>query len=75
MDIDKLFKVGMLILGIVFLLLFYKYSDKNRYQRIEQGGAVAVLDTRKGTLHAYVNGKGWVVVDPVNKVRTFEAEK
>ena len=46
---DKIFKIGLLILGLIFLLLFYKHSQNNRYQLYES----LIIDTRTGKVYSF----------------------
>jgi hypothetical protein len=50
--VDKSFKIGLLVLGCIFLFL---YSIHGRYEYRFKGGAFAVFDTSKGIM--YVVGK------------------
>lgn len=68
---DTLFKIGILLLGVVLLFEFHSFNQKGRYQYLSEGG-VGVLDTATGIvyvrrLHA-TDGLPGSVVFPENKV-------
>lgn len=68
---DRLFKVGLLILGLAFLLLYYNNSQNQRY--VQAGGPddIVVLDTRTGKLFAIAN-EHWIAVDMIGQRRTVK---
>jgi hypothetical protein len=46
------FKVGLLVLGVVFLALYFFYSNSDgRYQIGYSLGATVVIDTRTGVIY------------------------
>ncbi len=60
---DKGFKIGILVLGVVFLVLFYFHG---RYQIDNIGGHSAVVDTRTGVYYSSAPVAGYIyIVDPV----------
>ena len=66
---DKIFKIGLLILGVAFLLLYFFGSQNNRYILKEGKTSITVFDTRKGIIYATssaVQGK-WVLINPIAK--------
>ena len=68
---DKIFKIGLLILGTSFLLLYYFTSQNNRYVLRTEGNSITVFDTRKGII--YVTGpeaKGKTVIINLIEART-----
>ncbi len=69
--IDKVFKIGILIAIIVFLLLFYNASLANRYQVItEYEGNIGIFDTRQGVVYMLDLDKDeWSVIKPFSPNR------
>ncbi|HZX12932.1 MAG TPA: hypothetical protein VFF49_00860 [Thermodesulfobacteriota bacterium] len=62
---DRLFKIGLLILGAVFLLLYSINSQKGRYQIGAQQRDIIILDTSQGIFYGFNDEtKGWMVIDP-----------
>ena len=62
---DRLFKIGLLILGVVFLLLYSINSQKGRYQIGAQQSMVIILDTSQGIFYGFNDEtKEWMVIDP-----------
>ena len=43
--IDKIFKIGILVLGIIFLLLYSQHSQNGRFLEV---GSFSVFDTETG---------------------------
>jgi hypothetical protein len=75
-DFDKLFKTGILVLGIILLCVFHSLSTNGRYQVVPWSSTMAVLDTRTGelfvgtphyqwTADVPVYGLNWLRVNPV----------
>lgn len=66
--IDTVFKIGLLLIGIVFLIVFHQFAQNNRYR---MDNNLNVYDTRTGKLYLLGNGE-WIMTDPirgnVNKV-------
>jgi hypothetical protein len=66
--IDKIFKTGLLVLGICFLILYYISSQNNRYVWKEGEASISVFDTRTGIIYATSSesiGKDkWLVINP-----------
>ncbi len=60
--IDKIFKIGLLILGAVFLFLYYQNIEKGRYYMNPTG--FVVLDTQTGTVYKKSGGI-WSEKNPV----------
>ncbi len=70
---DKIFKVGLIILALIFLLLYYQNSQVGRFQYIkpdDDNTIFAIVDTKTGV--TYLLGSSddekqpkWMVVDPV----------
>lgn len=63
MGFDRFFKVGLLILGTAFLVLYFLNSRANRYQYFEHG--FRILDTRNRVIYKSNHLTSWVRVDPV----------
>jgi len=61
---EGLFRVGILVLGLVFAALFYVGSQNLRYAYHKEGNEHVVLDTRTGKLYA-ISPSGMVVADPL----------
>jgi hypothetical protein len=77
--IDKIFKIGLLVMGITFLVLFFQYASNGRYQQYEnrdEDVGPSAFDTRTGTylMHPVdsVTSEGErVELDSVNKTVAF----
>lgn len=65
---DKIFKIGILILGTIFVLLYYSDSKKGRYEMNEIGTLPAVFDTQTGTVYVAVIDE-WKKIIPQKSVR------
>jgi len=73
---EKIFKIGLIVLGSIFLMMYYLQSLNGRYQHISEKDIgfndikYAVLDTREGTTYMLVSGKEkeseieWIAVHP-----------
>jgi hypothetical protein len=49
--IDKIFKIGLLVIAIAFLVLFFQYASNGRYQQYEnrdEDVGPSAFDTRTG---------------------------
>jgi|WetSurMetagenome_2_1015567.scaffolds.fasta_scaffold166503_2 hypothetical protein len=77
--IDNVFKIGLLVIGIAFLVLFFQYASNGRYQQYEnrdEDVGPSAFDTRTGKylLHpvdsATSEGER-VELDSVNKTVAF----
>jgi hypothetical protein len=55
MKIDNWFKPAILVLGIIFLLILYQYSENGRYTYHKEtnntSNDTCVVDTRTGTIY------------------------
>ena len=74
MNFDRFFKIGILILGVFFLMLYYQGSRNGRYviRKSNLSEGETILDTRSGTLYilTFVKDKPCIaVIDP--KKETF----
>jgi hypothetical protein len=56
---DKIFKIGLLVLGVAFLVLFYFHAQNGRYQVSSSVGSKTILDTRKGIYYEYVDSTNY----------------
>lgn len=56
MNMDKVFKIGVLILGVAFLVLYFFSSQNGRYSFYKPGDTYIVLDTRHGSFY-YLQAK------------------
>lgn len=66
---DKIFKIGLLILGTSFLLLYYFNSQNNRYTLKDTETTLTVFDTRKGIIYITDSDNNWLIINPI-KART-----
>jgi hypothetical protein len=64
--IDKIFKIGLLIVLILFLVVFYSASQKDRYQIVtEYEGSIGIFDTRAGIVYMLdVENDQWSEINP-----------
>jgi hypothetical protein len=65
--IDRIFKIGVLLAIIVFLVLFYAASQTERYQVITQyEGSIGIFDTREGVVYMLdIEKDEWSVIKPL----------
>jgi len=52
---DKLFKIGILVIGIAFVTILFFYSQNGRYHLYSDESHYKILDTRTGNIFL-VNG-------------------
>ena len=59
--IDRVFKLGVLIIGVLLLIIFYQLTQNDRYQMKDK----IIIDTRTGIIYeANENDRQWVEADP-----------
>ena len=63
--IDNIFKIGVLVIGVIFLILFYQYNQKNRYQLHNVDPDMKIFDTNSGLIYMYPGNNTWAVVNPI----------
>jgi len=76
---DNIFKFGLLVIGIAFLVLFFQYANNGRYQQYEnrdEDVGPSAFDTRTGTYLMHPTGSATsegerVERDSVNKTVAF----
>lgn len=56
-NIDAIFKIGILCLGLFFLIIANKFVKQNKYYFTEEGLAFDRID---GTMYSYVGEVGWI---------------
>ncbi len=50
--IDSIFKIGVLVIGIALVVVYFMSSQNSRYQSIKEGmNGIHILDTKNGLLH------------------------
>lgn len=58
---DRVFKLGILIIGILFLILFYHFIQNNRFQMKES----TIIDTSTGIIYDFDRKENlWRKLDP-----------
>lgn len=59
MKIDYWFKPIIIILAIIFLIIFYQYSQNGRYTYHKYGkhSYIYLIDSQKGIIYAYEGGQ------------------
>jgi len=57
---DKAFKSGVLIMGVLFLILFYQFTQNNRFQM----NGSSIFDTRTGIIYEPRDNTRWIKADP-----------
>ena len=62
---DNIFKTCIIVIGIIFLTIFYFHSQNGRFHKIDDG----VIDTRTGIIYSY--DKGFLSVN----IKTGKIEK
>jgi len=69
--VDKIFKIGLLVVLTFFLLLFYSSLQKDRYQVVtEYEGNIGIFDTRQGVVYMLdVESDQWTVIKPFSPTR------
>ena len=70
--IDKIFKIGLIILGVIFLIIYFHSSQKSqngRYFYSTDGRSRTVFDTREGVVYVYPVGDSNMVlsINPLTK--------
>ncbi len=68
--IDKIFKIGILVLGALLLILYTHNSQNGRYRVFNENG---ILDTKAGTIYTVISGgevKSFNLVQ--NKIETIK---
>jgi uncharacterized membrane protein len=69
--LEQIFRIGMLIIALIFLLLYFQTSQNGRYQAFrEREHRSAVIDTRDGTIYSE---DGWIS-NPVKGIEKFERD-
>lgn len=68
--VDKVFKIGLLVFCMLFLVLFYFHSKANRYSFEHNDGKVMVFDTATARLYVFEPNivKKFLVIDTMNNV-------
>ena len=71
--IDKIFKIGLLILLMLFLAVYYSASQKDRYQVVtEYEGSIGIFDTQAGVVYMLdIENDQWSVVKPFSPRQTI----
>lgn len=75
--IDKIFKLGVLVLGILYILyLYYPLTSQNeRYKYFKHNAESSILDTYNGTLYRSTlrrgNNEVWMKFDPKTGKQTY----
>ncbi len=69
--IEKIFKISLVVILLLFLAVFYSYTQNNRYEVItEYEGSIGVLDTRKGVVYLLdLDTDQWTVIKPLAPTR------
>jgi len=75
---DKIIKISLIVLGIIFLVLYYQNSQSGRFQHVElqpTNVITSTLDTRTGITYIITiddESKQWIcnVVEPRNSKAT-----
>ncbi len=69
--IDKIFKIGLLIILTLYLFVFYTASQKDRFQVITQyEGNIGIFDTRQGVAYMLdMENDEWTVIKPFSPTR------
>jgi hypothetical protein len=66
-NMDKIFKIGVLVLGILFLILFFQSLNKERYVYMSANyldtSNFNILDTRTGHVYVVDNLHNWADFD------------
>jgi hypothetical protein len=71
---DRFVRVSALLLGFVFLLIFYSHTANGRFQiRNAAGGSQLILDTRSGDVYS-VAGK-WVKMERESGAGTITVDE
>jgi len=60
---DKLFKIGILVIGIAFVTVLFFYSQNGRYHLYSDEDSYKILDTRTGNVVLVANGKQMVTIN------------
>ncbi len=74
--IDKIFKIGLLIVLIIFLVLLYSSLQKDRYQVLtEYEGRIGIFDTRAGVIYMLdIENDQWSEIKPSSSCQTISCQ-
>lgn len=67
--VDKIFKIGILLLGAVSIFLYHSNASKGRYEMYQTKQRIIVLDTQNGISYHVTTYSGkptWGVVNLIN---------
>jgi hypothetical protein len=81
---DKIFKIGILILSIIFLVVYYFNSQVNRYQLIphitshgefSSTYSVVIFDTKQANIYLpskpnEIGSPYWIILEPMKHKKT-----
>jgi len=84
--VNPVFKFAILVCIAIFLFIYYRSTEINRYQYIKSNDnssfAFNIFDTKTGLIHLFVVSDkdknlpaNWAVVDPVSGTSTVKEHK
>jgi hypothetical protein len=71
--IDKIFKIGLLILLMLLLAVYYSASQQDRYQVVtEYEGSIGIFDARSGVVYMLdIESDQWSLIKPFTPRQTI----
>jgi len=69
---DRFFRTGILMLGALFLFLYYLHAQNGRYQVSREGSDIFIFDTRRGIYYRTSPSGSVDVIDPIRGYMKFK---
>ncbi len=71
--IDKIFKIGLLIAIMLFLVICFNATQKSRYEIVTQyEGSVGIFDNQMGVVYMLdLETDQWTVIKPFTRSRSI----
>jgi hypothetical protein len=71
--IDKIFKIGLLIAIMIFLVICFTATQKNRYEIVTQyEGSMGIFDNQLGVVYLLdLETDQWTVIKPFSRSRSI----
>lgn len=71
--IDKIFKIGLLIAIMIFLVICFNATQKNRYEIVTQyEGSMGIFDSQLGVVYMLdLETDQWTVIKPFTRSRSI----
>lgn len=69
---DRFFRTALLLLGALFLFLYYLHSENGRYQVDRQDATIFIFDSRRGIYYRMTPSGSVDVIDPIRGYVKFK---